>query len=154
MRLHKITVQPTWWILLPQMMSFIEENNPDMYQDLNSLMTCRSQVNPNHISEVFLAPNHHIRHTRFKRYPWWILWNENARQKLQLFLDIYANGWYTVGIHLSWSTWQLAPTCEFIHQNAWTLWMLCQPMVSICYLIFCLILILLILFWCLFCCIC
>ena len=69
MRLHKITVEPTWCILLPQMMSFIEENNPDMYQDLNSLMTCRSQVNPNHISEVFLAPNHHIRHTRFKRYP-------------------------------------------------------------------------------------
>ena len=56
MRLHKITVQAAWCILLPQMMSFIEENNPDMYQDLNSLMTRRSQVNLNHTSEDSISP--------------------------------------------------------------------------------------------------
>ncbi len=56
LKIHKISVQAAWRILLPQLMTFLEINNPDMHQDLHSLMYLRSETTPDHTSEDSIAP--------------------------------------------------------------------------------------------------
>ena len=56
MRMHKITLQAAWRLLLPQLMVFLEQSYPDMFQDVNSLMVLKSIENPLQTSEDVITP--------------------------------------------------------------------------------------------------